>query len=200
MIKLFFIIFLFVNSYGFIYLGKYGPTVDISEEDALTQIQKSFKDFNKTKALNNFKKSFAIYMDVNMSIPKCKKNTKTIFDPSIVLKHDIDMPKYGIHIKAGEKFNPLQYGFLNSYLFFIDGTDKIQLLFAKKYKKNAFIIITKGNVEKVSNYLNKPVYKADKLIIKALKVRCVPTVYIQDGTKFQKYEFNLRAKNEKNNN
>jgi hypothetical protein len=196
----FFLLISFNLLFAFVYLGKYGPTVDISEPDAMDMMKKAFKDFNKTKAMENFKKSFHKYMEVNLSVPICKANRQEIFDPTIILTHDIDMPKFGIHLKAGEKFNPLQYGFFNKYLFFIDGTDKKQLLLAKKYKDKAFIIITKGNIEKVSNYLGKQVFKADKLLIKQLQLKCVPTVYMQDGTKFKKFEFLLKVEDEKTNN
>jgi len=64
---------------------------------------------------------------------------------------------------------------------------------AKKYAKNALIIIVKGNIEKADKEINTQTYKADKLLLKAYKVKCLPTVYIQRGEVYQKIEIAFKG-------
>jgi len=193
--KLFFLL-LFVKAFAYIDLGTYGQTYEISEPDILAQIKKAYKDFNKTKIIEDYKEAYKRYMKVDFNLPMCKANTNTLFDPTITLTHDIYMPKYNIYIKKGQKFNPLKYASLNKYLMFIDATNKAQIALAKKYKDKAFIIVVKGDLDKVMKEIGIRVYKADKILLKAFKVKCLPTIFIQRGDKYQKIEFLLKVRNE----
>ena len=68
-----------------------------------------------------------------------------LFDPSIVIDHDIRDHKGNLISAAGTRVNPLDYVVVTTPLVFIDGDDEAQLAWAlKRFDTKARLIMVKG--------------------------------------------------------
>lgn len=137
-------------------------------------------------------KSFQEALISRQTLPECVKTVDRHFDPTVVLEHDIDMPKYNIHIKKGTKFNYLQHKKMQRYMIMIDGGNGLHVEFAKHYLPVSDVVIYNGSTEVISEWLDGHIYIADESFQKAFKVKCLPSVFIQENETFLIREYNLK--------
>lgn len=166
-------------------LGVWGETYEIKEEDPRALVKKQFMDMNKSRIEADARSSYDEYLKVDLGLPICQKTQSRELDPTITLQKDIDLSKYGVHIKKGEKFNPLEKGFIAKHILFINTNKKEQLALIKSIP-TAVTIVTDGNVNDVNStaYPLIEQYKADKQLIDVFDVQCTPSIYTQTGDIF----------------
>lgn len=187
----------------YIDLGTYGELYPIAEKDLLSVIEEGAKDINKTKIMEDFRKSSDEYFNVESTIPKCEETLDRDFDPSIVLKEDINLSEYGVFVKAGEKFNPLANALLPSYLFFIDENREEEVLLLQEFNRQiggdsqVMVIVTGGEMMNLKHITNE-IYKADKALLESLNPTCTPSIYVQQGESFLVRELALSKREDKN--
>jgi len=181
-------------------LGIYGNQYEIIEEDALVNMQKEFKKISKEQIIEAASKASKDVYIAKTDIGHCLVSKDKTLDPTITLKEPIDLSKYGVYIDAGTTINPLEQGFINSYILVIDTNDSLQLKLAEKLSQstsgNLMILVANGNMLKVQHLTNE-IYKLDIPMMNAFKLECVPTVFIQQEKQFFVREFALRKQDGK---
>lgn len=179
-------------------LGLYGNLFEITEEDEFYRMKREFKKISHEKIIEAANTSAKELFNVKTDISNCLVNTDKVFDPTVVLEKPIDLSKFGIYINEGTKFNPLEKGFISSYIIFIDANDFLQVKLVEKLYgsigKNLMIIVSNGEMTKL-NYLTTEIYKLDQPTINAFHLQCVPSIYIQQENHFFVREFALRKQN-----
>ncbi|WP_457748589.1 hypothetical protein [Sulfurimonas sp.] len=186
-----------ISLYAFTDLGKWGQQYEITERIHWKDVNKSVITKAKVmKALDNA-------ASTSETLPHCKKTQNRIWDPAVVLKKSIIMPKYHINIKKGTTFNPLKHIPQKRYYILIDGSDSNQTQLAEFYKNVSDIIIYNGSINAVSYTPTSQVYLANKVFTKTFKPRCLPSIYIEKDYKFLIKEINMKdlvegKKDEKN--
>jgi len=169
---IFFLLFLEVVS---------AKTYPIVEPDLLQEIEKAVSKVNPEniiqdlrQKLHNYRPPFLVYL------PPAEKSYQYEVDMTYELEFDI--PKVnergeivGVLYPKGYKFNPLKYlKYPPPTLIVFNPKRKTELLFVKhikdKYERKKLLIV-KGDVRKVIEALNEPVYYLHKLIVEKLRLK-----------------------------
>lgn len=181
-------------SFAYTDLGIYGNTHIIKEKSFDILIQEKYKEnIIKENLLNEINKAYEKSFSITSSLRTCNESLQREYIPELILSEDISLPYSNeILFKKGYKYNILKENniFFNKYLIFIDASDDVQVKLAKKYNKYADIFIVNGNSKELllEGY---NVYKArEKIEIKMLDVKCVPTVLTQQESIFLINEYN----------
>lgn len=176
-------------------LGTWGNLYEIKEEDMLSVIKKSSEAFTPERILAEAKEAAKSILIAKSDIGHCLVSRDRTFNPTKVLEQDIDLSEYGIVVKAGTSFNPLEKGLIKAYILFIDVRDALQIQLAEQLNAsnggNLMIIVTNGDLLKAQHITNE-VYKIDQPTMDAFKLECAPTVYVQQDDVFFVREFALR--------
>lgn len=137
------------------------------------------------------RKSIKNSLKVHIELPDCNVTKDREFNPTVVLEHDIKMPKFNIDIKKGTSFNYLTIKRMERYLIMINANDPMQVEFARYYLSNSDVVLYKGSVETFQDWSDGHVYIADESFQRAFKAQCLPSVYIQKEHVFLIREFNI---------
>jgi len=181
------ILLLVSNLYSFTDLGKWGQMYEINEHI-------KWKDHNNsiiTKA--RIKDAIKNAMTSKEKLPTCSKNSTWTFDPTVTLKKTISIPKYNIHIPAGSKFNPLDYGTETKYMVLINGKDSNQTKLADFYKNRSLIIVYNASTSVITPTPYSEIYIGTKAFTKTFKPKCLPSIYTQRNKKFIVQEINIKT-------
>jgi hypothetical protein len=175
-------------------LGIYGNTHLIKEKSFDILLQEKYKEnVIKDNLLNEITKAYEKSFSITSSLGTCNESLQREYIPNLTLSEDIILPYSNeVLFKKGYIYNILKENniFFNKYLIFIDASDEVQVKLAKKYYKYADIFIVNGNTKELllDGY---NVYKArEKIEIKMLDIKCVPTVLTQQENIFLVNEYN----------
>lgn len=167
-------------------LGVWGTQYDIEEnfefKEPTTPI---LSDEKIEQAYSNALKS-------SQKLPDCTKTADRSMNPTVILDHDINMPKYNVLVKKGTAFNYLEHRKMQRYMIMVNGSDPYQIEFAKHYLPVSDIVIYNGSTEAIDNWSDGHVYIAEESFQKAFKVECLPSVYIQNDNRFNIREYNIK--------
>jgi len=174
-------------------LGQYGKTYSIKEKNFLDIVKKRLSVKKIEKFKSNMISSYKRLMSPHLGMQLCLSTEKRIYTPFYVLKNNIVLPNGKVLYKKGYKFNILkrmkqQGGSFSRYILFIDASSPIQVKLASKYADVADIIVTDGDMIKLYKKYQH-VYIANKTLIKAFNVQCVPSFYVQKGNHFEISEY-----------
>lgn len=188
------ILLLVSNLYSFTDLGKWGQMYEVSEHI-------DWKDHNnsiitKTKIRAAIKAG----MTSKVTLPTCTKNSTWTFDPTVTLKKSITIKKYNIHIPAGTKFNPLDYGTESKYMVLINGEDSNQTALADFYKNKAITIVYNADINVITPTPSSEIYIGTKAFTKTFKPKCLPSIYTQKNKKFIVKEIDIKSLIKKDSN
>lgn len=132
-----------------------GKVSEITEEDAVSQIQERIREanLNWTKLIEKMKRRFeARYANFScIELPKAEKDEVYRVTPRYVLDVDIPDPKSGgIIYPRGFSFNPLEFGSPEGSLLLTDLTDPVQrkklVGLASSLPRPVRILITRGRI------------------------------------------------------
>lgn len=172
--------------FSFTDLGVWGTQYDIEEsfefKEPTTPI---LSDDKVNQAYRNALRS-------NQKLPNCSKTADRTMNPTVILEHDINMPKFNIFVKKGTAFNYLEHRKMKRYMIMVNGSDPYQVEFAKHYLPVSDIVIYNGSTEAIDNWSDGHVYIAEESFQKAFKVECLPSVYVQNDNRFNVREYNIK--------
>ncbi len=166
-------------SFGLENLGVYGKVYPIEEKNILEEIQKK----SKRVSFENFEKLLRKSTTMNIDLPVAKRLRINYFSIIYTVPQDVYIEGKLI-ARKGEEINVLKkiqlhriYVVLNDYM--IPGFTS----FAKRYPNTVFLI-AKGNVYDLDlRYPNLRIYGALPRIVKALRVKAVPSIVYQHEDK-----------------
>ncbi|WP_340642417.1 type-F conjugative transfer system protein TraW [Photobacterium damselae] len=200
-------------------LGVIAPTFDIIEIDMLDWINARLTHYQETGEMAAMEARFKEQVKQSVKrpapvagiTPTANPTTFTV-DPTLTLAADIKDNEGKVLFKKGLKINPfnaktwpngqaLPHLQLSKQLVFLDGDDKRQLNFAKRYLANERAkakplpikwVLINGEPETVFQFLGERIY-FDQLgnITRQLKVKHVPSVAMQDGFAWKIQEFDV---------
>lgn len=177
-------LFLLANAFALEHLGIYGRVYPIKEENLLEKLKRA-TILKADYAQIEDKLREVARVDLNLPTAKALK----VYEEEVTYTAPEDL-KIGekVIIRKGERINVLERIQLTKvYVFLDDYMIKDFLGFAKKYPTT--FLITKGNVLEVKEkYPDLMIYMALPLIVERLKVKAVPTVVYQSGTKLVRVE------------
>jgi conjugal transfer pilus assembly protein TraW len=174
-------------------IGTIGQAYPILEEDFIEFIQTRASDLEKsgsfTALQNSMKTKAKQYRDRPTrveGIGKTQKEKSWLFDPSIVLDHDVNTPDGRTIAFRGTHINPLAYVPLSKILIFYDADDKNQHDWAvnlnKKLKGKDKIILVNGSMLDEEKSFPNPIYfDQSGRLSKHFGIHHVPAVVDQDG-------------------
>lgn len=166
-------------------LGTFGTTYQISERDALSEIEERARQVDWNKVLD--KKKVENYQGPpdRGNLPRAKRNRSFLVDMTYTTEIDVPDGKGGILYPKGYTFNPLDYVAYPKTLVVIDGSDpeQVKWLASSEYDKrlDVTLLLTEGNFGTVAKRISRPLFYADRKIIERLKLKAVPSVIRQKG-------------------
>ncbi len=167
-----------------IVVGRFGVVYPIKEKDAYEEILERVKRSGLEQKFLGLKGQISKHLKVNFSLEKARENNVRVLNLTYTLPYDIKDHLGKVIYPKGYSFNPLDYMVLPFYFIFVDGTSEKELNWLKEsghlYRYDNLIIITKGNVWDVSNFISREVYAASKKILEYFKIKKVPSIVYQD--------------------
>ena len=182
-------------------LGTFGTTYQISERDALAEIEERARKADWSKVLD--KKKIENYQGPpdRGSLPRAKRNRSFLVDMTYTTEIDVPDGKGGILYPKGYTFNPLDYVTYPKTLVVIDGNDpeQVKWLASSEYDKrlDVTLLLTEGNFGVVSKKISRPLFYADRKIIERLKLKAVPSIVRQKGRLMEVTEMALPVRKPK---
>lgn len=174
-------------------IGTIGQVYPINEIDFLDFIQSRALSVQQSGLVNrlqsDMQKRAAVYRDRPTPVVGLTRATEPkswLFDPSIVLDHDVTSQDGKVIATQGTRVNPLTHISLNKTLIFYDADDQKETKwmseFDKKLPDNAKIILVKGSLLQEEKHLGRPIYfdQAGRLVLR-FGIRHVPAVVTQQG-------------------
>jgi len=175
-------------------LGTIGQVYPINEVDFLDFIQSRALAMQQngliTKLQNDMQKSAASYRDRPTPVVGLTPATESkswLFDPSIVLDHDVVSQNGKIIAIQGTRVNPLVHVSLSKTLIFYDADDKKEIEWLaqidKKLKGKEKFILVKGSVLNEEKRMLKQIYfDQSGLLTARFNIKHVPALVSQEGT------------------
>ncbi len=127
------------------------------------------------------------------NLPRCKKSTSHIIDPSMTLNQDIKDHNGKVLFKAGTKINPLSQISIEEIVL-INGNDESQVKWYKQNYRNKVntLILLGGNYESLKKELSSELYFDQKgEWVKKFKIESLPALLVQEDKSIRVHEINI---------
>lgn len=180
-------------------LGNVGQSFLIIEKDAISllkdTVNQKLANGGKDKLVFDAQKRFFNKLS-NIQAPDgvttVTENKIRVVDLTEVVNKDILDNKNNVIVRKGTALNPLKNKPLDKKVFFIDGRNQEQLVFAKaNAKANDKIILVAGNLWTSQEFLERNVFLEMGLVHK-MHIQATPSIASQgDGFKLQIEEYKL---------
>lgn len=179
-------------------LGTVGATYPIAEKDLMERFKEVIAGLDKDKLIKEIqekgKKQILEYRPRDLlTLPAATKDDSFSVDMTWTLPFDIPDGKGGLIYPKGFTFNPLNHVYYTRTLVFIDASDKRQVdwLLASPFSKklSARIMLTGGSYYDFIRKHRRHVFYAPRSVVERLRLRYVPAVAVQQGTKMVVYEY-----------
>ena len=176
--------------------GVYGSIYSISEPDMLNAIYTKLSLMQKIGELQKQKKAFIARSIAHILRPtpvagvndlKNQEPKYWLFNPAIVLDHNITNATGDVVANAGTKVNPLKFKSFDEALIFIDGDNQNQINWAeekskidsKKYSAIKIILVN-GDINQTAKALRERVYfDQNGVLCKRFGITHTPTMVYQ---------------------
>ena len=175
------------------YLGTYGETFEISEEDLLTQIKRRLTEMRESGELTRLESEFADRAKAKIRRPvpvlgithTAEPRTWT-YDPSWTSPEDIRDTEGRLVIAAGQTVNPLDAVRMRTPLLLIDGDNQAHVNWAQRESDlspwGVKIILVNGAPFELGKTIQQPVFfDQEGLITTKFGIRAVPAKISQSG-------------------
>lgn len=162
-------------------LGVHGKIYPIQEADLKEVIVKQASQVNWNKVGHELKtKTVNFTKDLSpANLPIATKNKTDYVDPSVALDRDIWVGNKLLY-KKGTWVNPLRFMRPHTDMLFFNANDEAQrqlaLKLIEKHPYKIMLVVTQGDLGKLSKLLKMPVYYAYPRIIKRFHITQVPTL------------------------
>lgn len=184
-------------------IGTIGQIYSIKEVDFLEFIQSRVLFMQKNGLLNKLQNDMqmqaALYRDrptAVINITHATQSKNWLFDPSIVLDHDLTTSDGKLIAPSGTRINPLTQVSLTKTLIFYNADNKKEKQWVseidKKLKGKIKIILVSGSVLKEESRLNKQIYfDQEGRLTKRFQITHVPAMVEQEGLYLRITEISL---------
>ena len=183
--------------------GQVGTVFPVIEPDLLRVIEAKLKSMQATGQIDAMNQRLADRTRAKVNRPdpvagieRATKPRTWLYDPSIVIDHDIRDQK-GQQIAAkGKRVNPLDYVVIKTPLVFIDGDDESQVAWAmKRYDDKAKLILVKGApLELMTKRQRRFYFDQSGTLTTKFGITAVPAVVEQSGRVMRVTETPVGAK------
>lgn len=174
-------------------LGRFGRVFEIAEKELLADMQERAEKVDweglKSGAVQRFVDNLNF-----VELPNAKETKTRMFDPSVVLSYDVNLPDGRILAKEGTRINPLKYSPFRKKMIVFDGTNPKHLAFVAKEIKLAgdtqpLILITNrfektrelDGFQKIYNRLDRHIYLLQEDVASRFALTALPTTIVQKG-------------------
>ena len=174
-------------------VGTIGQIYSIDETDFLEFIQERVLLMQQNGSLTRLKQDMQHHAESYRDRPTpvqgiehALASKSWVFDPSIVVDHDVITPNGKIIATKGTRVNPLTYVSLNKTLIFYDADDKKEMEWVAQIDKKLHgkdkLILVKGSVLQEEKRLSQQIYfdQAGRLTNR-FGITHVPAMVAQDG-------------------
>jgi conjugal transfer pilus assembly protein TraW len=183
--------------------GQVGTVFTVIEPDMLRVIEMKLKAMQANGQLDAMNQRLADRTRAKVNrpdpVPGIELATKArswLFDPSIVIDHDIRDHNGTLIAPAGKRVNPLDYVAVTTPLVFIDGDDQAQVAWAmKRFDDKAKLILVNGAPLDLMTQRQRRFYfdQAGTLTTK-FGITHVPAIVVQAGQAMRVSETPVPAK------
>lgn len=183
-------------------LGVFGAVYDITEKDALKEIEEKARngDINRIINRGDLARKVKNYTPgdlKNVKLPPARKDRTFLVDMTYTLDRDIADERGNVIYPKGYTFNPLDYVTYPGVIVILDGKSQTQVAWFKRseYSKDlkTKVLITDGSYEELSNVLKRPVLYASRAIIGVFQIKAMPSVVRQKGALMEVKEILLKG-------
>lgn len=178
-------------------LGVIGEIYPIVEVDFLTFIQNRIIALQRHGQFLTLQKSLQQqalhYRDRPMPVAEiyhAKKTKSWLFDPSIIINHDIVTPEGKVFINKGTRINPLVTISLTKTLILYDADDPMEVSWVKaldqKLKAKTKLILVRGSVLSEEKHFKRVIYfDQNGVLTRHFQIKHVPALIEQEGLKLR---------------
>jgi conjugal transfer pilus assembly protein TraW len=170
--------------------GQVGTVFPVIEPDLLRVIEAKLKSMQATgqveamnQRLTDRTRAKVNRPDPVAGIALTTQPRSWLYDPSIILDHDIRDHKGQLIAAAGKRVNPLDYVVIKTPLVFIDGDDAAQVAWAmKRFDDKAKLILIKGApLELMTQRQRRFYFDQNGTLTRKFGITAVPAVVEQSG-------------------
>lgn len=170
--------------------GQVGTVFPVVEQDLLRVIETRLKTMQADGRLEAFNQRMKANTEAKVlrppPVPGIGVATATrswLFDPSIVIDHDIRDTKGNFIAHRGQRVNPLDFIVVSTPLVFIYGDDEAQLAWAlKKFGQNAKLIMVRGSpLDAMSKHQRRFYFDQSGILVRRFGIQAVPALVVQEG-------------------
>ncbi len=155
--------------------GVHSQTFHIEEENLIDYLEARFKN-EPPRIIKAHSTPQAV-----AGLKKAESYAVHYFDPTIILKDDIQDIEGKIIIPKGTSYNPLEHISLSQSLLFFDGDQKEHIQWAKSQKEGSKWILVKGNPFELQAQENYPVFfDQNGMMVKKFSISTIPAKVTQE--------------------
>lgn len=170
--------------------GQVGAVFPVIETDLLRVIEQKLTALQSSGQIDAMNQAFRKRAEAKVQRPtpvpgieRASTQRSWLFDPSIVIDHDIRDQKGNLIAPRGRRVNPLDFIVVKTPLVFIDGDDPAQMAWAlKRYDANAKVIMVAGApLEAMTAHQRRFYFDQDGRLTTRFGIHAVPAVVVQEG-------------------
>ena len=182
-------------------VGTFGKVYKIVEPDFIDEMEQRAANldasaFPTTKEMEDKVKNYQ--PDNLVKLPRAKKDSAFLVDPTYTLEFDIPDGKGGVIYPKGFTFNPLDYETMTVMIVVIDGSDpeQVQWFLNSPYSESLQVrlLLSGGNHWEVSKKLRRQVFYYMRWVEDRLHLRNVPSIVSQEGRNIRVDEIFIEPK------
>jgi conjugal transfer pilus assembly protein TraW len=183
--------------------GQVGTVFPVAEPDLLRVIEAKLKAMQAGGQIDAMNQHLRTRTEAKVrrpdSVPGIEVATRArswLYDPSIVIDHDIRDNKGNLIAPAGRRVNPLDYVAVTTPLVFIDGDDEAQVAWAlRRFDDKAKLILVRGApLELMTRRQRRFYFDQAGTLTTRFGITRVPAVVVQAGRAMRVSETPVGAK------
>ena len=170
--------------------GQVGTVFPVIEADLLRVIETKLTSLQANGQMDAMNKKFRERTEAKVRRPtpvagidRASVARSWLFDPSIIIDHEIRDHKGNLIAEKGKRVNPLDFVVVKTPLVFIDGDDPAQVAWAlKRYDDRAKIIMVAGApLEAMTTHQRRFYFDQEGRLTTKFGIHAVPAVVVQEG-------------------
>lgn len=171
--------------------GQQGAVFAVTEIDLLKTIENKLKALQADGSIDRLNQELLRKTTAKVNRPdpvfgvgKAVETRSWIYDPSMVMDHDVSDTKGNIVARRGQRVNPLDMVTIRQALVFIDGDDAAQVSWAlRRFSElNSKLIMVKGApLEAMTKHQRRFYFDQGGSLVDRFGIQAVPAVVEQEG-------------------
>jgi conjugal transfer pilus assembly protein TraW len=171
-------------------LGVFGAVYDITEKDALKEIEEKAREVDINRIMNKGElarkvKNYTPEDSKDVKLPPARRDRTFLVDMTYTLDRDIADERGNVIYPKGYTFNPLDYVTYPGVIVILDGKSPAQVAWFKQsaYSKDlkTKLLVTDGSYAELSRTLKRPVFYVSQVMVGVFQIQAVPSVVRQRG-------------------